>query len=247
MIKYKIFLIITLALGTITQGQSNLSGTVIYKAFHDKTLITEENNKSNTNKGIEGANELLKNASEVYATLSFNHKESSYRVNEKLKIDGIESINITYFFAGGSNLFYHNKDSLNVIQSNTSLGKTFLIKSKAPNWVITKETKKIGDLLCIKAYTVIHNKDNDDVKGKDKIGATAWFCPAISIGYGPMQYFGLPGLIIELQFSKMTFIVEKINLKKKNVIIEKHKEAPIITVEEFNTIARKKAPSFFEN
>ena len=64
-------------------------------------------------------------------------------------------------------------------------------------------------MFCLKAYSTT---SKDKIK---KIQATAWFCPDIPVGYGPMQYFGLPGLIIELHFSKMTFIVEKINLKNK--------------------------------
>lgn len=242
MIKYKLTLIITLALGIIAQGQSNLSGTVIYKASHDKTLI--ENSKESTDKeseGVKGANDLLNNASDVYTTLNFNNKESSYSVNEKLRVDGMTSINITYFFAGGENLFYHNKDSLGIIISNSSLGKKYLIKYDAPNWVITKETKQIDDLLCIKANATT------TIDKKEKIIATAWFCPNIPISYGPMQYYGLPGLIIELHFSKMTLIAEKINLNKENVIIEKHKESPVLTHEEFLEIAKEKASGFFDN
>ncbi len=240
--RQRILALVIITFSFISQSQSKLSGTVIYKASHDKTQIKKGEKSSDGNTaGIEGANQLLKNASDVRATLSFSEKESSYRVNEKLEVDGIESINITYFFAGGDNLYYHNRDSLNVLKSNTSLGKTFLIKNKLLNWKITKETKKIDDLLSIKAFATSPTEE------KTKIVATAWFSPSIPIGYGPMEYFGLPGLIIELKFSKMTFIAEKINLQDKNVVIEKHKEAPIVTPQEFRVIAKKKTPEFFDN
>ncbi|WP_405575050.1 GLPGLI family protein [Winogradskyella sp. Asnod2-B02-A] len=239
MIKTKFIIFLTLVLGILAQAQSNLSGTVLYKASHNKTKIKKDSGEKS--EGIEGANQLLQNASDVYTTLNFNSKESSYRVNKKLKVDGIDSINITYFFAGGDNLFYCNNDSLKVVQSNTSLGKLYLIKKDSPNWVITKETKMIDGLTCTKAYSTILEGD------KEKVGATAWFCPSIPVGFGPLEYFGLPGLIIELQFSKMTFIAEKINLNKKNVVIEKHKNAPILTLEEFMAIAKKRTPDFFEN
>lgn len=224
------------------QGQSNLSGEVVYEASYDKTLIEETSLKNKD--GIEGANKIIEDASSITATLRFNTNESSYQLDKKLKIDENGELNITFFFAGGDNLFYHNKDSLSLFQTNTSLGKMFLIRRDLPNWVITKETKKIDDLICFKAYSVIPNEDDNT---SEKIGAVAWFCPSIPISYGPMEFFGLPGLIIELHYSKMTFIAQKINLNKKNVIIEKPLDAEIITVKEFNVLARKKIPSFFEN
>lgn len=242
MFKYKICLLLAISFSLISKGQSDLSGTVSYKAYHEKTYINKNKNNSNEKaEGIEGANELLNNASDIYATLNFNSEGSSYRVDEKLQVDGIESINITYFFAGANNLYYHNKDSLSVIQTNTSLGKIFLIKNELPSWIITKETKMIDGLECIKAYTT--NLSGD----KKRPAATVWFSPSIPVNYGPMQYFGLPGLIIEVQFGKMTLIAEKISLNKKNVVIEKPQKAPIVTPEEFMAIAKKKTPDFFEN
>lgn len=242
MLKYKICFLLAVSFSLIGKGQSELSGTVTYKAYHEKTQIKKDkNNSTEKTAGIEGANELLSNASDVYATLNFNSEGSSYRVDNKLKIDGIESINITHFFAGANNLYYHNRDSLYVLQSNTTLGKTFLIKNELPHWIITKETKRIDGILCLKAYSIIKSD-----AGNTKPSAIAWFSPSIPVNYGPLQYFGLPGLIIELQFSKMTLIAEKINLNKKKVIIEKPKEAPIVTPEEFMDIAKKNTPEFFE-
>lgn len=238
--------IVTLTLFYSVQGQSNYSGEIQYEATYDKTLI-DEKSKIGNKEGIEGANMLIKSASNITAKLTFNQNESCYKVDKKLKVKDKTDLNITFFLAGGSNIFYHNRDSLNLLQTNESLGKTFVIKRDIPNWIITKETKKINDLVCVKAYTIIPKKESDPKNDKDKIGAVAWFCPKIPIAYGPMEYFGLPGLIIELKFSKLTFIAKKINLNKENVVIEKPDETKVITVEEFNTIARKKVPSLFEN
>lgn len=232
-------IILFLILGFTAQGQKDISGTVLYKASHNKTLITE--NKDNNKEGIKAANELLNNASDIHATLTFNNKESSYRVDDKLEIDGIKSLNITYLFAGGKNLFYHNRDSIHLLEANSSFGKIYLIKQDPPNWIITKETKDIDGLKCVMAYSTTTSGS------KEKIDATAWFSPSIPVSYGPMRYFGLPGLIIELQFSKMTFIAEKINLNIENVVIEKHKSQEILSHKEFMEIAKKNAPGFFEN
>lgn len=242
-----LLLILVLSLFYSAQGQNNLSGEVIYQATYDKTLIDKKSSIGNK-EGIEGANMMIKSAKSVNTTLSFNQNESSYRVNKKMNVGNKTEFNITYLFAGGKNLFYHNRDSLYLLQTNESLGKTLVIKRDIPNWIITKKTKKINDLICIKAYTVIESKKTkSNSQDKDKIGAVAWFCPDIPLSYGPIEYFGLPGLIIELNASKMTFIARKIDLNKKDIEIEKPDDSDIITIEEFNAIAKKKVPSFFKN
>ena len=53
-------------------------------------------------------------------------------------------------------------------------------------WNITKETKYIGKVVCIKATTTF--------RGRDYI---AWFTTEIPVPYGPWKLNGLPGLIIE--------------------------------------------------
>lgn len=237
-------LLLILSLFYFAQGQNTYSGKITYLASYDNTLIDEKSNIGNK-EGIKGANEMIKSSSNVVCTLSFNQNESSYKVNKEMDDESKNKLNITYLFAGGKNVFYYQRDSLVMLQSNESLGKKLIIKRDIPNWIITKETKKINELVCIKAYTIKNNKDNADAK--DKIDAVAWFCPDIALGYGPMEYFGLPGLIIELKFSKMTFIANEIDLNNNDVEIEKLDATNAISIKEFNAIARKKAPDFFGN
>ncbi|WP_332911473.1 GLPGLI family protein [Algoriphagus boritolerans] len=47
---------------------------------------------------------------------------------------------------------------------------------------------------------------------KDTIRVTAWFTPEIPVSHGPESYFGLPGLILEVQNQGRTLICEKIEL-----------------------------------
>ncbi|WP_407556538.1 GLPGLI family protein [Winogradskyella sp. 4-2091] len=246
MIKTKYLSIFILTLYMSIQGQNNKCGEVTYEVTYDNTLISLDS-EFGDKEGIEGANKLISDAESITATLSFNENESSYSTDKKLNIDKEGGINITFLFAGGNNVFYHSKDSLSLLQSNSSLGKTYLIKRDAPKWIITKETKKIDDLTCYKAYTIKSNNKNDDENITDKIGAIAWFCPSIPLSYGPVEFFGLPGLIIELKYSKMTYIAKKIKINKKNVRVEKPIDAEIITIKEFNLLAKKKVPSFFDN
>jgi GLPGLI family protein len=60
------------------------------------------------------------------------------------------------------------------------------------NWKITTETKKINNFLCYKATGTVK------ALNAKAIPIEAWFCPEISLPYGPENYAGLPGLIFEV-------------------------------------------------
>lgn len=54
------------------------------------------------------------------------------------------------------------------------------------DWQIQDETKKIGDLTCIKATTTFRGRNY-----------TAWFTMVVPLPFGPWKLQGLPGLIVE--------------------------------------------------
>lgn len=69
------------------------------------------------------------------------------------------------------------------------------------NWVITDETKTIGEYKAQKA--ICHSHYEAEPKGnKFYYGdAIAWFSTEIPFPFGPNRYYGLPGLIVHLEFS----------------------------------------------
>ena len=95
-------------------------------------------------------------------------------------------------------------------------GKNLLIKESSFEWIITDETKQIQNLTCYKAYY----KEVIDL-GEDgtKINThTIWFTPELPFQYGPYQYFGAPGLILEGNnaLGKNTYGTVKIELNTEN-------------------------------
>jgi len=72
-------------------------------------------------------------------------------------------------------------------------------------WNITEETKEIAGYKVQKAVTQSH-----DLTGRpsdwDYGDAIAWFTTEIPISSGPARYYGLPGLIVYLEFSKRSMI-----------------------------------------
>ena len=70
------------------------------------------------------------------------------------------------------------------------LGKAFLISDvlRKIDWKLTGDSKKIGKMNCQKANATV---------GKYEV--EAWFALEIPVSSGPANYWGLPGLIIELK------------------------------------------------
>lgn len=87
------------------------------------------------------------------------------------------------------------------------LGELYLIEDKLSkiNWVLVDEEREIEQFKCKKAYTEINNERIE-----------AWYSLDYQISDGPSDYYGLPGLIIELISFKKTYkvlSVKEINSK----------------------------------
>lgn len=98
------------------------------------------------------------------------------------------------------------------------------IEPHIQNWEIIEETKNILGYRCKKAII------KDYSKSKPKI--TAWFTEEIPMPYGPVNFYGLPGIILELnRYDRRIYALEVMQtdinsisdiLKKKRLkIIEK--------------------------
>jgi GLPGLI family protein len=83
-------------------------------------------------------------------------------------------------------------------------------------WKLTKESKIILGYTCYKATSF----DVEEGKATNK-KVTAWYCPNIPVPFGPNNYTGLPGLVLELENVNCTFTATTIDLKAKVTAIKK--------------------------
>jgi GLPGLI family protein len=59
----------------------------------------------------------------------------------------------------------------------------------------------------------------DNLEMPKDVTITAWYTPEIPVNQGPENYWGLPGLILEINDSKTVILCSKIVLnQRKNVI-----------------------------
>lgn len=140
--------------------------------------------------------------------------------------------------SGGKHIFYtdlKNKESSEYFEY---WKKKFIIESKSDEiaWTITGETKKINDYLCYKATKPIAlfidgYSDNEVVE--------AYYTEEIPISFGPKNYHGLPGLVLELREGEMSYYVKKINLNSDITVSKPMFKGEKTTPEQF----QKEAPA----
>lgn len=121
------------------------------------------------------------------------------------------------------NTYYYDRNEKKRLYQTEESGKYFLVSEPALKWKILNETKEIEGYPCQKATSeqIFHSFDADG-KARDKIQPiTAWFTKQIPLPYGPENYAGLPGLILELSSQGKHYKATKIKLTDKdNAIAE---------------------------
>ena len=212
----------------------------------------------------------LKNRLEKEFVLVFNKEESLFIEQEQL--DAISGATDSWGknFAAGEN--YKNVKSDKQIQQQEFYGKKFLVKDRLQpmNWTLGNETKKIGNYTCFKATTFIPTDDllwysfswsrmrttndseekttEEDDKSVDITEVEAWYTPQIPVRHGPSEYWGLPGLILEVSAGETTMLCSKIILNPSDVIeIEAPSKGSVVTKSEYQDLIQNKMVEFRNN
>lgn len=193
----------------------------------------------------------LKKQMEKDYILSFTQAESNWKQAESLGGGPAtaSSGGMTMVINTGSadRVLYKNIADQAFEQEQEMMGKEFLVKDilESAEWELTGESKRIGDYTAQKAiYTKIIDSQRFSTgmtemeNFKDTINITAWFTPEIPVSHGPENYFGLPGLILEVQNQGRVLICERIELNPSAnpVKIEKPKRGKIVSREEFRVV-----------
>ena len=107
----------------------------------------------------------------------------------------------------------------------SKLGVDFSIKDKLTNfeWIISDEIIDIKGFMCKKA-----------ISKKEKYEIIAWFCEEIPVNTGPDRFWGLPGLILRIEFGKFsTITIDQIKIIQEEINIEEpNNKSKFITLKE---------------
>ncbi|WP_144604380.1 GLPGLI family protein [Algoriphagus algorifonticola] len=235
-------------LGNLVLAQG-LTGRAFYKSS-SQIKLSMDSTKINPEQIAEIQAQLKKQMERDYV-LSFTPSESNWKQVESLgggpATASSGGMQIMINTGSQDRLLYKNLAEQTYIQEQEMMGKDLLIKDNLEpvEWELTGESKKIGNYQAQKAiYARIIDSQRFSTgmtemeSVKDTIQVVAWFTPEIPVPHGPENYFGLPGLILELQSEGRTLICEKIELNpsKEPVEIQIPKKGKEVTREEFRAM-----------
>ena len=205
----------------------------------------------------------LKNRLEKTYVLSFNKSASVFKEEDKL--DAVSGATDSWGANFSRGYQYKNVKDNALVQSQEFYGKKFLVKDKLQeiDWQMGKETKQIGQYTCFKATASVPSKEltwfnfswadlrNSEPK-KNADGTTtmpeikmteieAWYSPQIPVSHGPAEYWGLPGLILEVSAGNTTMLCSKIVMNSgEQIKIEAPNKGKEITKSDYQTTIREK-------
>jgi GLPGLI family protein len=242
-------IILLLGIGTQLSQAQGITGRAYYKSS-SQIRFSMDSTQMPPEQMAEIQAQLKKQMEKDYI-LTFTQIESNWKQAESLGGGPAtaSSGGMTMVINTGSQdrVLYKNIADQSFLQEEDMMGKEFLVQDvlEPAEWELTGETKKIGNYTAQKAtYSrIVDGKrfstgmtEMENVK--DTISVTAWFTPEIPVSHGPENFFGLPGLILELQNQGTTLICDKIELNPSAnpVKIEKPKRGKVVSREEFRAV-----------
>ncbi|PTM07844.1 MAG: GLPGLI family protein [Bacteroidetes bacterium] len=212
----------------------------------------------------------LKNRLEKTYVLTFNKEESTFYEDEKLDAMSGATDSWGKNFTPGEQ--YKNVKTNTQVQEQEFYGKQFLVKDNLQpiEWKMGTETKQIGKYTCFKATASIptneltwynfswdkvrntneQNADSTAVEPEDikMTEVEAWYSPQIPVSHGPLEYWGLPGLILEVSADNTTMLCSKIVLNPKETIeIVAPEKGKIVSKTEYTETIIEKMKEFRDN
>lgn len=248
------FLVVLVILITSNMTAQDFQGVATYKSKRqmdvklDSTQIDSEMQ--------ERIMEMMKKQFEKTYKLTFTKEESIYKEEEKLDKPHPASGGMVMVMAttGGSDILYKNTKEERFANQNDVFGKVFLVQDQLEKqaWQLGSETKNIGEYTCYKAtmkreievsnsFATNGETKNESKSEKKEITITAWYTPQIPINNGPESYWGLPGLILEINDESQTIICSKIVMNPKDKMeIKEPEKGKQVNQKEFDRILEKK-------
>jgi len=167
---------------------------------------------------------------------------------------------------GATGDYYKNTQTKTSAKENEFSGKNFLIKDalKTYEWKMEQETKMIGQNMCFKATTVIEvpvkpefrfgrrnaSEEKEDEAKKavaeeapkmEQIIVIAWYALDIPVSHGPGDFWGLPGLILEVAYGDTNILCTKIVMNPKDKVeIKEPSKGKEVSQDEYDEIIAEK-------
>ncbi len=207
--KKNILLLLGLLFFSILHAQNNKTVTCVYKVYTPFDLKKTE---------VSNVSESIAKTKPLSYVLTICNNTSKFSLIDNMELDDVDMLSLRFrkilSFDGKYVETSVNNDE--IFERNESLGANFAIKTKISDykWNVISESKIIDKYYCLKATCLI--------KGRGRGGAVidkeiiAYFCPALNYQFGPREFCGLPGLILEVVVDNSVIGIESISFNEKS-------------------------------
>ena len=202
--------------------------------------------------------EKLKKQMQKEYELKFNLTESTWKEVESLDGGPASAVSgggmVMTISSGGSSLLYKNTAEMKYLEETEVFSKPFLVDDtlETREWQLTGDTKQIGNYQAQKAIfsrtrerqmmTFGDGEDGEMKTVTDTLEIEAWFTPQIPVSQGPDDYWGLPGLILEVTDGTTTYLCTKVVLNPEDgVEIKVPSKGKRVNREELKAITEEKS------
>jgi len=206
------FLLIIFNLFQLLSFAQAKNGIAYYQKIFKNTDSLEEIRLSSEMKFI--LNEVRNKSKDIIYNLEFKDSLAKFYMQETMSNDNENAVvsKFTNIILKNDEVYYYKLNDSIALTEKDIFGEIIIIKDSLPDnkWNLSNEKKEIDGRTCFKAtklLTAIKNK-----KGQTEI--IAWYDPTINISFGPNGYFGLPGLIIEIEEGKIITQLTRIEFSK---------------------------------
>jgi GLPGLI family protein len=112
-----------------------------------------------------------------------------------------------------------------------------------------KEEKKKDSINVVSDANVAVAVEKEEIEEKEEmVEVVAWYSPMIPVSQGPTEYWGLPGLILELSAGNTTMLCSKIVMNPEEKIeIKRPTKGEVVTKKEYNEIITGKMQEMRDN
>ncbi|WP_405609381.1 GLPGLI family protein [Polaribacter sp. Asnod1-A03] len=254
--KTKLLTVLTLCLCVFINAQE-FTGKAIYKTNKKSGISFGEDSKMSDTQKKE-IEERMRKMNQKTFILEFDKSTSTYKQEAKLNVPQPKKGGIKMFGGNSTDIYYKDVKEKRFVNKTNIMGKGFLIKDSLPSydWQLTSETKHIGNYTCYKATISKEIEKNSfsfvdgtptSVKKKVTINTTAWYTTQVPISNGPSTYYGLPGLILEINDGTTTMVCTEIIINPSEEIkIDEPEKGKLVNQEEFDEIKVKKEKEMME-
>lgn len=197
--------------------------------------LSEEIKEEMMKAGEYGREQVKMNEEPEAATykMLISGKESSFTYIEKISNEQDPDKPVIKHAPAGFGTTYHNLTDSVTMKDFVVYDRKYhsLDPLKNWNWTITTETKEIMGYTLKKATAETETEI-----------ITAWYAPKIPIAHGPADYWGLPGLIFDIEFRHKQYPViikyyaDSIKKLKNSPKINKPNQGELIRAEEIDAI-----------